>query len=82
MSNRMLPAIRGEFWLDVHEFHDDVIVFPDLLGGEKELVSLQFINPRLEVWLNKRAMLQSPESSSNNPPSPNSRLFHLFLPMS
>lgn len=47
MSDRMLPAIRGEFRLDVREHDEDVIVVADLPGVDKESVSLQLINPRL-----------------------------------
>lgn len=47
MSDRMLPAIRGEFRVDVREHEEDVIVVADLPGVDKEAVSLQLINPRL-----------------------------------
>lgn len=50
ISDRMLPAIRGEFRVDVREHEDDVIVVADLPGMEKEAVSLNLINPRaLEI---------------------------------
>jgi HSP20 family protein len=50
VSDRMLPAIRGEFRIDVREHDDEVIVAADLPGIEKETVSLQLINPRaLEI---------------------------------
>jgi len=44
-SDRMLPARRGEFRVDVREHDDEVIVAADLPGVEKENVSLQLINP-------------------------------------
>lgn len=47
ISDRMLPAIRGEFRVDVREHEEDVIVVADLPGVVKESVSLQIINPRL-----------------------------------
>jgi len=47
MSDRILPASRGEFRPDVREHDDYVIVVADLPGVDKELVSLQLINPRL-----------------------------------
>ena len=47
MSDRMLPAIRGEFRVDVREEDGFVIVVADLPGVEKESLSLQLINPRL-----------------------------------
>lgn len=50
MSDRMLPAIHGEFRVDVREHDDDVIVVADLPGVDKEAVSLQLVNPRdLEI---------------------------------
>jgi HSP20 family protein len=50
VSDRMLPAIRGEFRVDVREHDDEVIIVADLPGINKEDVSLQLINPRaLEV---------------------------------
>ncbi len=50
MGDRMLPAIRGEFRVDVREHDDEVIVVADLPGVEKQSVSLQLLNPRaLEI---------------------------------
>jgi len=50
MGDRMLPAIRGEFRVDVREHDDEVIVVADLPGADKESVSLQLLNPRaLEI---------------------------------
>lgn len=50
MSDRMLPAIRGEFRVDVREHEGDVIITADLPGVEKEAVSIQLVNPRaLEI---------------------------------
>lgn len=50
VSDRMLPAIRGEFRVDVRDHEDEVIVVADLPGINKEDVSLQLINPRaLEI---------------------------------
>jgi HSP20 family protein len=50
VTDRMLPAIRGEFRIDVREQADEVIVVADLPGMEKDTVSLQLINPRaLEI---------------------------------
>ena len=46
MSDRMLPAIRGEFRVDVREHDDEVLVVADLPGIEKEDISLDLINPR------------------------------------
>lgn len=50
IGDRMLPAIRGEFRVDVREHEDEVIVVADLPGVEKETVSLDILNPRaLEI---------------------------------
>jgi len=46
MTDRMLPAIRGEFRVDVREHDDEVLVVADLPGIEKEDISLDLINPR------------------------------------
>lgn len=45
-SDRMLPALRDEFRVDVREHDNEVIVAADLPGVEKENISLQLINPR------------------------------------
>ena len=56
MSDRMLPAIRGEFRVDVLEHDDEVIVVVDLPGVEKDAVSLQLQNPRaLEISCERTA---------------------------
>jgi len=50
VADRMLPAIRGEFRVDVREHDDEMIVVADLPGVEKDDVSLQILNPRtLEI---------------------------------
>jgi HSP20 family protein len=50
VTDRMLPAIRGEFRVDVREHDDVMIVVADLPGVEKDDVSLQILNPRtLEI---------------------------------
>ena len=50
VGDRMLPAIRGEFRIDVREHDDEVIVVADLPGVEKDDVSLQLLSPRaLEI---------------------------------
>jgi len=46
MADRMLPAIRGEFRVDVREHDDEVLVVADLPGIEKENVSLDLISTR------------------------------------
>ena len=50
VTDRMLPAMQGEFRVDVREHDDEVIVVADLPGVEKDDVSLQILNPRnLEI---------------------------------
>jgi len=50
MSDRMLPALRGEFRVDIREHEEDVIVVADLPGVDKDAVSLTLLNPRaLEI---------------------------------
>ena len=46
MRARMLPAIRGEFRVDVKAHDDEVVVAADLPGVEKEDVSLSLLDPR------------------------------------
>jgi HSP20 family protein len=46
VADRMLPAIRGVFRVDVREHADEVIIVADLPGIEKENVSLELLNPR------------------------------------
>ena len=54
MTEQMMPAVRGEFRVDVREHDDEVIVVADLPGVEKEAVSLQLVNPRaLEISCEK-----------------------------
>jgi HSP20 family protein len=50
ITDRMIPAIRGEFRVDVRDHDDEIIVVADLPGVEKDDVSLQILNPRtLEI---------------------------------
>lgn len=56
MRARMLPAIRGEFRVDVKEQDDEVIVAADLPGVEKEDVSLEVLDPRtLRIAFSRQA---------------------------
>ena len=47
VGSRVLPALRGEFRVDVREHDDEVIVVADLPGVEKEGVQLRLVNPNL-----------------------------------
>lgn len=50
IGDRMIPAIRGEFRIDVRDHEDEVIVVADLPGVEKETVTISLANPRaLEI---------------------------------
>ncbi|MFA5253761.1 MAG: Hsp20/alpha crystallin family protein [Methanoregula sp.] len=50
MHDRMLPALRGEFRVDVQEHDDEVVVIADLPGIEKDAVSIRLVNPHaLEI---------------------------------
>jgi len=50
MHDRMLPALRGEFRVDVQEHDDEVVVTADLPGIEKDAVSIRLVNPHaLEI---------------------------------
>jgi HSP20 family protein len=59
MRARMLPAIRGEFRVDVKEHDDEVIVAADLPGVEKEDVSIAVLDPRtLRIAFSRRAEME------------------------
>ncbi|HDR73446.1 MAG TPA: Hsp20/alpha crystallin family protein [Methanoculleus sp.] len=47
MGSRVLPALRGEFRVDVREHEDEVVVVADLPGVEKEGVQLRLVDPNL-----------------------------------
>jgi HSP20 family protein len=50
IHRRMLPALRGEFSVDVREHEDEIVVVADLPGMEKEDIGLSLIDPRtLEI---------------------------------
>jgi len=46
MRARVLPALRGEFRVDVKEHDDEVVVAADLPGVEKDDVSIEVLDPR------------------------------------
>ncbi len=45
ITDRMMPAIRGEFRVDVREHDDEVIIVADLPGAAKEDVKVSLLNP-------------------------------------
>lgn len=54
--DRLLPAIRGEFRVDVREHEDEVLVVADLPGVEKEDVRISLVNPRtLGISIERKA---------------------------
>jgi len=54
-QRRMVPALRGEFSVDVKEHEDEVIVIADLPGVEKGDISINLINPHtLEISTSRR----------------------------
>jgi len=51
----MIPAIHGEFRVDVRDHEDVTIVAADLPGVEKETVTLSLVNPRaLEITCERK----------------------------
>jgi len=64
MHDRMLPALRGEFRVDVQEHDDEVVVIADLPGIEKEDVTIQLVNPHtLEISCERKG--QNEEKSKD-----------------
>ncbi|MGA2934160.1 MAG: Hsp20/alpha crystallin family protein [Methanomicrobiales archaeon] len=62
MRARMLPAIRGEFRVDVKEHDDEIIVAADLPGVEKEDVSIAVVDPRtLRIAFSRSAETEEKE---------------------
>lgn len=47
VADRMLPAIRGEFRVDVRDHDDEVMIVADLPGVDKDDVSVSLVNPTL-----------------------------------
>jgi len=45
ITDRMMPAIRGEFRVDVRDHDDEILVVADLPGVDKEDVSVTLVNP-------------------------------------
>jgi HSP20 family protein len=50
VRGRMMPAIRGDFRVDVRDHGDEVIIVADLPGVQKEHVSVRLLDPHhLEI---------------------------------
>jgi len=45
-QQRMLPAYRGEFSIDIKEHEDEVVIVADLPGANKEDITITLIDPR------------------------------------
>jgi HSP20 family protein len=59
MRARMLPAIRGEFRVDVKDHDDEVIVAADLPGVEKDDVKIELLDPRtLRIAFSREAEMK------------------------
>jgi HSP20 family protein len=62
ITDRMMPAIRGEFRVDVREHDDEVIVVADLPGAAKEDVSVSLLNPgAIEIIAERKAEKEEKE---------------------
>jgi len=50
VADRFMPAIRGEFRVDVSDHDDEIVIVADLPGCEKENVRIQLLDPQtLEI---------------------------------
>ena len=47
ITDRMMPALRGEFRVDIRDHADEIIVVADLPGAEKKDVSVSLVNPKM-----------------------------------
>jgi len=45
VADRVLPAIRGEFRVDVRDNDDEIMVVADLPGVDKEDISISLLSP-------------------------------------
>ncbi|MDD1708069.1 MAG: Hsp20/alpha crystallin family protein [Methanoregulaceae archaeon] len=62
ISDRMMPAIRGEFRIDIRDHNDEIIVVADLPGVEKGDVSTSLVNPgMLEIRSERKAEKEETE---------------------
>ncbi len=61
-TDRMLPAIKGEFRVDVRDHEDEVLVVADLPGIEREDISLSLVSPdTLEIMSERKAEKEEKE---------------------
>jgi HSP20 family protein len=56
IGDRMLPAVRGEFRVDVREDEDEVLVVADLPGVDRENITARLLSPtELEISSERRS---------------------------
>jgi len=59
VGDRILPAVRGEFRLDVQEDEDEVVVVADLPGVDRENITVRLLSPeQLEISCERRSERQ------------------------
>ena len=59
VGDRLLPAVRGEFRLDVQEDEDEVVVVADLPGVDRENITVRLLSPeQLEISCERRSERQ------------------------
>ena len=56
VGDRLLPAVRGEFRVDVREDQDEVLVVADLPGVDRENIAVRLLSPtELEISSERRS---------------------------
>ncbi len=56
IGDRLMPAVRGEFRVDVREDEDEVLVVADLPGVDRENITARLLSPRdLEISSERRS---------------------------
>lgn len=56
VGDRLLPAVRGEFRVDVREDEDEVLVVADLPGVDRENITARLLSPtELEISSERRS---------------------------
>lgn len=59
VGDRLMPAVRGEFRIDVREDQDDVLVVADLPGVDREQITVRLLSPdELEIACERRSERQ------------------------
>jgi HSP20 family protein len=56
VGDRLMPAVRGEFRVDVREDEDEVLVVADLPGVDRENITARLLSPtQLEISSERRS---------------------------